>query len=129
MAEVAKELLVRYAVIVITSHENSTKNTNLLANVVKIVSSLNIRLSIIYFTENEESLSISEALLLAQKRPSVFFVLGNDSKHIFSEVVSIKPCFFITLLNLRFLQKIILIIYKDNAFFLSLHCGGFAVHF
>jgi hypothetical protein len=81
-------LLVRYAVIVITSQANTTKNSDLLVNVMKTVSKQNIRLSVVFFDENHGQNDTTQALLLAQKRQSVFFLLGNNSRNFINEVTS-----------------------------------------
>ena len=84
MTEIVKVLLVQYVVIVMDSNDKSTKNINLLTNVIKSISFFNIRLSVLFYTGKGQN--TSQAILVANKRPSVFFVLGTNSNHFFNEV-------------------------------------------
>ena len=81
-------MLVRYAVIVITSNANTTKNSDLLVHVMKTVSKQNIRLSVVFYDEDHGPNEATQALLLAQKRQSVFFLLGNNSRNFINTVTS-----------------------------------------
>ena len=85
MTEIAKELLVQYVVIVMDSNDKSTKNINLLTNVIKRISFFNIRLSVLFYTGKDQN--TSQAILVANRRPSVFFVLGTNSSNFLKEVI------------------------------------------
>ena len=80
-------LHVRYAVIVITAKEDAGHSEYKLIQIMKAVSKQNIRLAVVFYDQNDKIHRKRQAVLLVQKMQSIFFVLGNSSTCLFSEVL------------------------------------------